>query len=212
MNSMIPFDFNGQDVRTFTKGGDTWFVASDVAKVLEYREAWLLTRLLADDEAAPHNVWTRSESGVRQRREMTLINEPGLYRAIFSSRSGKAEDFRRWVFHDVLPTIRHAGHYATKGGSLDRELQECSIDYSEVRQPLMGRRAITAQEEKLLRGFDHAMRAAGLPKQYNGVAPDPAVYRVTPALDRVAIEFLSVGKQVAHAEAARERLSHLSTA
>jgi hypothetical protein len=45
-----------------------------------------------------------------------LIGEPGLYRLIFKSRTGRAEDFQRWVFHDVLPAIRKTGRYEIGAG------------------------------------------------------------------------------------------------
>lgn len=90
MQDIIPFDFDGHAIRTLNDDqGQTWFVARDVAKVLEYRNAPDMTRLLADDENTTHNV--RSIHRGPGNPNVTLINEPGLYRAIFSSRSKKAE-------------------------------------------------------------------------------------------------------------------------
>ena len=43
---------------------------------------------------------------------MRFINESGLYRLIFASRKPEAEKFRRWVFHEVLPSIRKTGYYS----------------------------------------------------------------------------------------------------
>ena len=42
---------------------------------------------------------------------MVAVTEPGLYRLIFRSDKPKAEEFRRWVFHEVLPEIRKTGGY-----------------------------------------------------------------------------------------------------
>lgn len=42
---------------------------------------------------------------------MTVINESGLYNLIFRSRKNEAKQFRRWVTHDVLPSIRKTGSY-----------------------------------------------------------------------------------------------------
>ena len=42
---------------------------------------------------------------------VNVVNEPGLYHLIFMSRKPEAKKFRRWVFHEVLPSIRRYGHY-----------------------------------------------------------------------------------------------------
>lgn len=42
---------------------------------------------------------------------MLLVNEPGLYKLIFSSRKPEAETFKDWVFREVLPSIRKTGGY-----------------------------------------------------------------------------------------------------
>ena len=52
---------------------------------------------------------------------MLVVNEPGLYHAIFLSRSEAAKEFRRWVTNEVLPAIRKNGSYTL---SLDSELEQ----------------------------------------------------------------------------------------
>jgi hypothetical protein len=71
-----------------------------------------MVRMLDDDEAAPHNVGVRSENGVEQDREMTIISESGLYACILKSRRPEAKAFRKWVTGEVLPTLRKTGRYA----------------------------------------------------------------------------------------------------
>ena len=109
MSELIPFDFKGTNVRAVTdSSGEPWLVASDVAKVLGYREAYHLTRRLDDDEKGPHSVRTPGGD-----QTMTVINEAGLYTAVLGSKVPEAKEFRRWVTHEVLPTIRRHGIYAT---------------------------------------------------------------------------------------------------
>ena len=48
-----------------------------------------------------------------QDREMTIINESGLYSLILSSKLPQAKEFKRWVTTEVLPTIRKHGAYLT---------------------------------------------------------------------------------------------------
>ncbi|OZG51753.1 antirepressor [Pseudoscardovia radai] len=95
--------------------GEPWFVASDIAKALGYRDAAQLTRLLDDDEKGTQIL--RTPGGAQQ---MTTLNESGFYRAIMQRRSSWVKDdkrrefvisFQRWVTHEVLPSIRRHGGY-----------------------------------------------------------------------------------------------------
>lgn len=106
------FNFRSTEVRTLVLDGEVWFVASDVAKALGYGDARHMTRFLDEDETGLHNLETRSENGVEQNREVTIINESGLYHAVLKSRKPEAKPFRKWVTSEVLPAIRKTGQYA----------------------------------------------------------------------------------------------------
>ncbi|SET27996.1 BRO family protein [Thorsellia anophelis] len=103
------FNFNSHEVRTVFKDSVVWFVASDVAKVLEYRNASDLTRVLDSDERDTHNMRTPSGD-----QDMLIINESGLYHALFKSRKKEAQLFRKWVTNEVLPAIRKTGSYTAE--------------------------------------------------------------------------------------------------
>ena len=90
------------------EGGDPWFVAGDIAKALGYRDAEKMTRRLDDDEKGTRSVGT---PGGNQR--MSVITEAGMYAAILGSQVEGAKAFRRWVTHEVLPSIRRHGAYMT---------------------------------------------------------------------------------------------------
>lgn len=51
---------------------------------------------------------------------MTVITEPGLYAAILGSQVPGARDFKRWVTHEVLPTIHRKGSYGVPSLDLER--------------------------------------------------------------------------------------------
>ncbi len=113
MSSIIPFSFESTEIRAIANDqGEPWFVAGDVAEVLGYRDAANMTRMLDDDEADTHNVSSRSDTGVEQDREMTIISESGLYACILKSRRPEAKVFRKWVTGEVLPALRKTGRYA----------------------------------------------------------------------------------------------------
>lgn len=87
-------------------GDDPWFYAPSLARSLEYRDASAFARTLQDDEKGTYPICT--PGGVQN---ATLINEWGLYRVVTRSNSANAEPFQRWVFREVLPSIRKTGQY-----------------------------------------------------------------------------------------------------
>ena len=86
--------------------GDPWFVASDVAKSLGYGCAKDMARRLDEDEKGGRSVPTPGGN-----QTMTVITESGLYNAILGSKLPTAKQFKRWVTHEVLPSIRRRGGY-----------------------------------------------------------------------------------------------------
>ena len=140
---LVTHTFGDITLRGFMDDNDNpFFVAADVAAALDYRDAANMTRLLAEDEIGG----TRLVSTLRGEQNMTVITESGLYRAIFKSTKPEAENFRLWVFREVLPSIRKTGGYhvtipreqfndlmstAIKGPAIDRiRLQQSEIDLS----------------------------------------------------------------------------------
>ena len=106
MNDIQVFDFEDNAVRVIEKDGEPWFVAADVARVLDFRDAYNATRVLDDDEKGTHNVSTPFGD-----QEMNVINESGLYHLVLVSRKPEAKKFRKWVTAEVLPSIRRTGAY-----------------------------------------------------------------------------------------------------
>lgn len=116
MNNQIqPFEFEGNKVRALADGDEVMFVASDIAKILGYRDAANLTRNLDGDERGTHEVSTPSGT-----QNMTVLTESGLYRAILNRETAYVKNeeaqafvkrFQRWVTHEVLPSIRKTGGY-----------------------------------------------------------------------------------------------------
>lgn len=115
MTDLTVFAFDSAAVRTLVRDGDPWFVAGDVANVLGYRDASNMVRMLDEDEADTHNLSTSSENGVVQDREVTIINESGLYACVLKSRRPEAKAFRKWITSEVLPALRRNGQYAVPG-------------------------------------------------------------------------------------------------
>ena len=114
-NALKIFEYGTWQVCTFEKDGEAWFVAKDVAEALGYaniRDA-LRIHVEAEDKIKVGNFnesrFTTPLNGLPD--NMTLINEPGVYSLIFSSKLPSAKQFKHWVTHEVLPDIRKHGMY-----------------------------------------------------------------------------------------------------
>lgn len=96
------------ELRSLRMNGEPWFVAADVCKALELEKTNRALSRLDDDEKGAHSV---STPGGRQR--MSIISESGLYSLILGSRKPEARAFKRWITHEVIPSIRKHGAYMT---------------------------------------------------------------------------------------------------
>ena len=96
-------------VRTIIKDGEPYFVGKDVASILGYTAERNAIAAHVDEE----DKLTHRFSASGQNREMTIINESGVYALIFGSKLPKAKQFKRWVTSEVLPAIRKTGSYNT---------------------------------------------------------------------------------------------------
>lgn len=110
MNELQLFNFENYEVRSLLLNNEPWFVGKDVAEVLGYERADNAIRNHIDKEdKLMHQI---SASG--QNRNMTIINESGLYSLILSSKLPSAKKFKRWVTSEVLPALRKTGQYQVK--------------------------------------------------------------------------------------------------
>ena len=101
------------NVRAIMRDGEPWFVAADICKALEIGNPSQVLVRLEDDEKM--NTLISNEGNRRGNPKMTVVNESGLYALIFGSRKPEAKVFKRWVTHEVLPTIRKTGGYVQAG-------------------------------------------------------------------------------------------------
>lgn len=110
MNTMQVFT-NEQfgQVRTVLIEGEPWFVAADVCKALELGQVTNAMRRLDDDEKALISIKGIS----RGNDQVNMVNEGGLYVLVLGSRKPEAKQFKRWVTHEVIPSIRKHGAYMT---------------------------------------------------------------------------------------------------
>lgn len=112
-------------IRVIMISGEIWFVAIDVCRALEIGNPSQALKHLDEDEKSsitlPKNGVTNTiilnegnndaTCGWIENR-VNIVNEPGFYRLVFASRKKEARDFQRWVYHEVLPSIRKTGSYS----------------------------------------------------------------------------------------------------
>ena len=94
------------NVRIFLEDNEPWFVAKDVCECLAISKHRDAISRLDNDERGSLKVDT-----LGGKQEMATVNEYGLYSLVMSSRKPEAKEFKRWVTHEVLPSIRKYGSY-----------------------------------------------------------------------------------------------------
>ncbi len=121
MNELSIFQYEQQEVRTVQVNGEPWFVAKDVCDILELSNPSMAIESLDEDERAKFNLGRQGDAWV--------INEPGLYSLILRSRKPEAKAFKRWITHEVIPSIRKTGGYSTSPPSQDIPLPKLSASF-----------------------------------------------------------------------------------
>ena len=106
MTIMQSWIYQDEEVRTTMVNGEPCFIANDLCAVLDIRNARDAVATLDDDEKG---VVTTDTLGGNQ--QMTCVTEAGMYSLVLRSRKPEAKAFKRWLTHEVLPSIRKTGSY-----------------------------------------------------------------------------------------------------
>jgi anti-repressor protein len=107
-NELQVFSYEGNEVRTVQRDGEPWWVLKDDCDNLELTSPHKVAERLDDDEKGRSLIPTLGGN-----QELTVVSESGLYNVILRSDKPEAKKFKRWVTHEVLPTIRRHGEYVT---------------------------------------------------------------------------------------------------
>lgn len=128
MNALEVFTSHaGSSMRVaIDENGEPWFVIADIAGALDLSNPSAAAGSLELDDLSTAEV---IDSMGRTQTARTT-NEAGLYQLVFQSRKPEAKSFKRWVTHEVLPSIRRTGAYVVP----------------ETPEQLMARAVLNAQE------------------------------------------------------------------
>jgi anti-repressor protein len=111
--------------------GNPWWVAKEVFEILELNNVTNALRALDDDEKADFTISKVRSDGVIQRRNRSIINEPGIYALVFRSRKPEAMAFKRWITHTVIPEIRRTGCFLHATAEMtDEEIMTRGLEVS----------------------------------------------------------------------------------
>ncbi|CDH43855.1 BRO family protein [Candidatus Contendibacter odensensis] len=158
--NLIPFQFEAFPIRVVMIDSQPWWVAADVCAALEIannRDA--LTRLDDDEKGVA------STDTLGGKQEMAVINEPGLYSLILGSRKPEAKKFKRWVTHDVIPSIRKTGSYSVPNApdfALPKTKAEALFLAAEQARIIEEQEAILTEQEPKVLLYDQLADSDGL--------------------------------------------------
>lgn len=163
MSALAAFAFGEQLVRIADQNGEPWFVGADVCASLGVSKARNALSRLPDDEKGALNVGTPGGE-----QQMIIISEPGMYRLVLTSRTEKAEAFKKWVVSEVLPSLRRTGRYempAPANDPAEPGADQLGLETAEGRLQMAARLDFVRAAQRI-HGREAARRAwtlAGLP-------------------------------------------------
>jgi prophage antirepressor-like protein len=115
---LMPFTYEGAELRTLVIDGEPWFVARDICNALDLPNLTMAMQRLAADEKGVNRIDT--PGGPQQ---MAIVSESGMYALVLRSDKPEAQKFRRWITGEVLPTIRKtSGAYIAPGSQAELDL------------------------------------------------------------------------------------------
>jgi len=106
---LFKFEEMNIEISTVSIDGIPYFIAKYITDALGYKNPPKAVKDHVDEE----DKLTERIVMSGQNRNVTLINESGLYSLILKSKQEEAKKFKRWVTSEVLPTIRKTGGYVS---------------------------------------------------------------------------------------------------
>ncbi|WP_205803093.1 phage antirepressor KilAC domain-containing protein [Microbacterium oleivorans] len=136
MSALNVFDYDGAELRSVMIDGEPWFVLADVVSALGLaRSASAVVDRLDDEVRQTHPITDR----LGRSQRATVVSEAGVYEVVIRSDAAGARDFRRWLTHDVIPSIRRTGSYTipeTREQLLARAVLEANTAIAEAHQQI----------------------------------------------------------------------------
>lgn len=156
------------EIRTATnENGDPLFCLTDLCTALELTNTTVVAKRLEADE--------RSKLNLGRQGETIFVTEPGMYSVIIRSDSPKATPMRRWITHEVLPSIRKHGAYLTDN-ALDNIIKDPEFGIKLLTNLKEERQRREIAEQKAALQENQIKEAAPKLKYYDDVLQSNSVY------------------------------------
>lgn len=182
MNEMQIFNYQDTPLRTVEKDGELWWVLKDVCAAFGVSNHHDVGARLDDDEKGEVEI----ADPIRRMQKMRTVNESGLYSVLFTlqpnnargvpaeiieKRKQQLKDFKRWVTHEVLPSINHTGQYIMQPQQLTpaqliAAQAQVLVDMEQKMLTIQSQaKAIEAQQAELAQRVDTAIKVFSRPSE-----------------------------------------------
>jgi anti-repressor protein len=113
------YQFNNEEIQILLDdNNEPWWIANEVCKALQIKNPRdAVSRLQNEDKSA-----VGIADAIGRNQQTTVINEFGLYDLALVSRTEKAKQFKRWITHEVIPSIRKTGSYGLPSNPKEQAL------------------------------------------------------------------------------------------
>ena len=163
-------------VRTrYDEFGEPWFCLQDVCYILEIKNSRDIVRRLDPPCVDTIDAWVQTgikSDGTPATRltKMNFVNEPGLYDAISNSTKREAKLFMKWIFTEVLPSIRKRGYYVDNKKKVSlremfntmlEQVDENTEDIVWIKDNMITKsdlEKLKLEQDKVLRQYAHSVR------------------------------------------------------
>jgi len=152
--NIVPFSYGDKAVRTLMIDGEPWFVLADLCAVLDIANPRNVAARLDDDEKGVRLVDTLGGP-----QNVTVVNEPGMYQVVLRSDKPEAKQFRWWITHEVLPTIRKTGSFGGQVALTDEQIVAQALQITTRRVEAL--EAKVAEDAPKVDAYDAFMDADG---------------------------------------------------
>lgn len=157
-------------VRTVVIDEDIYFVASDIARALGYKNP---QKAIRDHCKRVNESFIPSNGGEQKAK---VISKSDIYRLIVRSKLESADEFESWIFDEIMPTIEKTGAYIEDG----REQEMVNYYFSSLSVDLQGQivNELMEKNKELQQFYDDLMNTEGL-YHMNTVAKELQIGRNT---------------------------------
>ena len=151
--------FDKNEVRTMVVDDKELFRANDVAAALGYKDPKQAVRKNVDPDYI-RGVSTRhppGEGGGTQ--DARYLTEPGLWQLVVKSRKPSAKRFQKWLFEEVIPSIRKHGGYHVNP-ALQQQIEQLTIQNGKLSTRLISMAGERLGQFMYAMGYETVSKAA----------------------------------------------------